>query len=308
MMSLIVYQVTVVCVGAVLAVLAALIFFRRIELQRPTVGTFNGRDIVVLFVFIATLPVLYLAVPHLMLTCFLCLTFASALYIGYRPVLPPGLLCLGIAALLGADIALAAVMNQSVGLWQGYWIANSAMVMLGVAAIANLYIQGGMRLRHVAWFALGLAVYDPLFSFVIPVTDKLAARFDGFALDPSMGFRFGPHIQNIGVGDLLVFTLFVLAAYRGYGRRAAWVCAAAVVVVGGIMPIVVGSLGAGLNPGGGFVIPVQTFFGPVAFLLYLWLRHRGAEAPRWQSAQAAPPVEAIFTSLDDVLGATSIGA
>jgi len=307
-MSLIVYQATVVCVGAVLAVLATLTFFRHIELQRPAVGTFNGRDIVVLFLFIVTLPVLYLAVPHLMLTCFLCLTFGSALYIGYRPVLPRGWLCLGISALLGTDIALAAIMNQSVGLWQAYWIVNSGMVMLGVAAIANLYIQGGMRLRHVAWFALGLAVYDPLFSFVIPITDRLAARFDGFALDPSMGFRIGPHIQNIGVGDLLVFTLFVLAAYRGYGRRAAWVCAAGVVVVGGIMPIVVGSIGVGLNPGGGFVIPVQTFFGPVAFLLYLWLRHRGAEAPRWQPVQAAPPAKAMLTNLDEALRVTSIGA
>jgi hypothetical protein len=49
----------------------------------------------------------------------------------------------------------------------------------------------------------------------------LANRFVGSALDPSMGFRFGPHVQNIGVGDLLVFTLFVLAAYRGHGRLAA---------------------------------------------------------------------------------------
>jgi len=103
-----------------------------------------------------------------------------------------------------------------------------------------------------------------------------------------MGFRFGPHVQNIGVGDLLVFTLFVLAAYRGHGRLAAAVSAAAVVVVGGIVPIVLPSLVSGLNTEGGFVIPVQTFFGPVAFLLYLWFAHRGPEAPGWRPAQASP--------------------
>jgi hypothetical protein len=279
-MSLIVYQATVVCAGAVLAVLAAVAFFRRIGLQRPAIGTFNGRDVVVLFVFIVTLPVLYLAVPHYLLAGFLCLTFTSALYIGYRPVVPRSWLWLAIAGLLGADMALAAVMGNRVSLWQAYWIVNSAIMMLAVAAVANLYIQGGMRLRHVAWFALGLAVYDPVFSFVFPITDQLANRFAGFALDPSMGFRFGPHIQNIGVGDLLVFTLFVLAAYRGYGRVGAWVAALAVVVVGGIVPVVLPSLVSGLNTEGGFVIPVQTFFGPAAFLIYLWLARRGTEAGR----------------------------
>jgi len=288
MMSLIVYQATVVCLGAVLAVLAAIVFFRQIPLQRPAIGTFNGRDVVVLFVFIVTLPALYLAVPHAVLTGFLCLTFISALYIGYRPVVARSWLWLAIAGLLGADMALAAVMGNSVGLWQAYWLVNSGLVMLTAAAVSNLYIQGGMKLRHVAWFALGLAVYDPLFSFVFPITDQLANRFAGFALDPSMGFRFGPHVQNIGVGDLLVFTLFVLAAYRGYGRLAAAVSAAAVVVVGGIVPIVLPSLVSGLNTEGGFVIPVQTFFGPVAFLLYLWFAHRGPEAPGWRPAQASP--------------------
>ena len=281
-MSLVVYQAAVVCAGAVLAVLAALVFFQNITLQRPAIGTFNGRDVIVLFVFIVTLPILYLTVPHAVLTGFLILTFTSALAIGYRPVMPRAALWLAIAGLLGADMALAAVMGSSVGLWQAYWIVNSAVMMFGVAAVSNLYIQGGMKLSHVAWFALGLAVYDPLFSFVFPITDQLANRFVGFALDPSMGFRFGPHVQNIGVGDLLVFTLFVLAAYRGYGRRAAAISAAAVVVIGGIVPVTLPSLVSGLNTEGGFVIPVQTFFGPTAFLLYLWFRRRGAEAPRWR--------------------------
>jgi hypothetical protein len=232
--------------------------------------------------------VLYLTVPHAVLTGFLILTFTSALAIGYRPVVPRAALWLAIAGLLGIDMALAAVMGQSVGLWQAYWLVNSALIMFAAAAVSNLYIQGGMRLSHVAWFALGLAVYDPVFSFVFPITDQLANRFAGFALDPSMGFRLGAHVQNIGVGDLLVFTLFVLAAYRGYGRRAAWTSGAAVVVVGGVVPIVLPTLISGLNSEGGFVVPVQTFFGPVAFLLYLWFRRRGAEAPRWRRAQAAP--------------------
>ena len=138
-MSLVVYQASVVCIGAVLAVLAALAFFRNIQLQRPAIGTFNGRDVVVLFVFIVTLPVLYLTVPHAVLAGFLILTFTSALAIGYRPILPRAALWLAIAGLLGADMAVAAVMGQNVGLWQAYWIINSALMMFAVAAV-----MGGM--------------------------------------------------------------------------------------------------------------------------------------------------------------------
>jgi hypothetical protein len=278
-MSLAIYQATVVCLGAVLAILAALAFSRRVRLPRPAIGTFNGRDVLVLFVFIVTLPALYLAVPRAVLTGFLCVTFTSALYIGYRPVVPRTALWLSIAGLLGTDMALAASSGGSGGLWQAYWTVNSAIVTLAAAAVSNLYIQGGMRLAHVAWFALGLAVYDPVFSFVFPITDKLAGRFAGAALDPSMGFQLGPHTQNIGLGDLLVFTLFVLAAHRGHGRLAAWVSGAAAVIFGAIVPIALPTMISGLNTEGGFVIPVQTFFGPVAFLLYLWFARRDA-APR----------------------------
>jgi hypothetical protein len=294
-MSLAFYQATVVCLGAVLAIVAALTFSGRVVLPRPAIGTFNGRDVLVLFAFIGTLPVLYLAVPRVALACFLCVTFASAMHIGYRPVVPGAVLWPGIAALLSADIVLAAVSGTSTGSWQAYWAVNSVIVMLTVAAVSNLYIQGGMRLVHVAWFALGLAVYDPVFTFVFPVTDKLADRFDGFALDPSMGFQLGPNTQNIGLGDLLVFTLFVLAAYRGYGRRAALASVAAVIAFGCVAPIALSAVASALSTEGGFVIPVQTFFGPAAFMLYLWFAKREtvprpgrkAPAPALSTAPAA---------------------
>jgi len=47
------------------------------------------------------------------LTGFLILTFTSALAIGYRPVMPRAALWLAIAGLLGADMALAAVMGRT---------------------------------------------------------------------------------------------------------------------------------------------------------------------------------------------------
>ena len=61
----------------------ALFYLRRVRLERPAIGTFNSRDIRILFSFIVFLPLLYVLLPHWALTCFLMLTFASALSIGY---------------------------------------------------------------------------------------------------------------------------------------------------------------------------------------------------------------------------------
>ncbi len=36
--------------------------------------------------------------------------------------------------------------------WQLSWIENDIIVVLAAVAVVNLYVQGGMRLRHVAWF------------------------------------------------------------------------------------------------------------------------------------------------------------
>lgn len=267
------FQAVTVTTGALLTAAAAIVYHRRIRLPRPAIGVFNGRDVAVLLVFITILPVLYLAVPTLVLTGFLCLTFGSALSIGYQPLLGRAGSWLVIAGLLGTDIALAVTALHSDTGWQAYWIVNSIIVLLAAAAIANLYIQGGMQLRHVTWFALALAVYDPIFSLVIPLTDRLAARFVGHPLDASVGYRLDGLSVNLGVGDLLVFSLFALAATREHGRRGTLTAAAAIVVFGALTPILLPAAFAFGDTDGGFVIPAQAFFGPAAALSYLWLQH-----------------------------------
>lgn len=111
---------------------------------------FNGRDIVILFGFIVTLPVLYLFLPPMVLTLFLVITFVSALSIGYRPVLPSIVLWPAIGLLIGTNILVARNLLGTTRGWQLYWGLTSVVVLLAAAAVANLYVQGGMRLRHVA--------------------------------------------------------------------------------------------------------------------------------------------------------------
>src|SRR5690349_20326262 len=53
----------VILAGVVLVCAGALFNFRRVRMERPPVGTFNGRDIVILLGFIVTLPFLYGYLP-----------------------------------------------------------------------------------------------------------------------------------------------------------------------------------------------------------------------------------------------------
>src|SRR5256885_6534180 len=81
--------------------------------------------------------------------------------------------------------------------WQLWWAELAALVGLAAIAVANLYVQGGMKLRYVSWLALALGAYDVIFSSVYPLTDKLVQEFLGAPLDPSLGMRSEEHTSEL---------------------------------------------------------------------------------------------------------------
>jgi hypothetical protein len=267
----------VLCVaapGTLLVCAVALFYLRRVRLERPAIGTFNGRDIVVLFCFLSTIPLFYLTLPRWLLTGFLALTFIASLSIGYRPVLRSSWLWLGIGVLLGLNIWLGNNFLGTVHGWQMFWAENDLVVLLGAVSVANLYIQGGMKLRHVAWFSLVLGGYDLFFTTVYPVTDALVEKFLGYPLDPAIGMRWGFDNATVGLGDLLVYALFVLAAFKAYGRKAGRIAMSLVVLFGAVVPAMVPLLINFIDARADTLVPAQTWFGPAAFIVYRWLRKR----------------------------------
>lgn len=285
-----IFQVIVAMVGALSASGCAVLYFKYVRLDRPAVGVFNMRDIGVLLLFIITLPLLYLILPQMGLTIWLVLTFTGAMYFGLRPLLRPRYVWPIIAVLLGADIWITYnMLGRQMG-WQIYWSVTSIVMLLVVVSVANLYIQGGMRLRHIAWFALVLSVYDFLTATVFPLSQQLADRFIGRPLDPSIGFRWSFYNANIGLGDLLVYCCFAIAAYKGFGKRGLIAAFIIIPIFGAILPGS-SSLFIGLFVRGsiGIVVPAQTFFGPAAFVTYFILARRSQERSmkEWQALEAA---------------------
>jgi hypothetical protein len=292
--ALIMVSATVVCAGA-------LAYFRRVRMERPAIGTFNARDVVILLVVIGVLPFVYGWLPVPVVTCLLAVTFASALYIGYRPLLGAVGIWVGIGLLFGFNIYTSYHLMGTLGGWQLWFTEQSVAVMLGAIAVCNLYLQGGMQLRHVAWLSLGLAGYDVIFAAYYPLTGRLIARYLTHPLTPLVGMRFGFNDYAIGLGDLLVYALFFVAAYKAYGARAATIAAGVIAVMGGFatafIPLLFGTnffKNANLD----ILIPAQSLFGPAAFVTYLWMKRRyGRERTMAEylasqdGAAAAPQVE-----------------
>jgi hypothetical protein len=264
----------VVVVGVTAVSAGALWYFRRVRMERPPIGTFNGRDIVTLLTFISVLPFLYAVLPNWLITCLLALTFTSSLAIGYRQLLGATRTWLGIGLLIGLNIWTSNHMMGTTGGWQLWWAEDSILVGLGAIAIANLYVQGGMKLQYAAWFALALAVYDIVFASILPLTDKLVAGYLAHPLDPLLGMRFGIDNFGVGLGDLLIYALFLTASYKAYGPQAARLAFGLILVVGGCVTAFVPFLLNFLDSQLDLLVPSQAFFGPAAFLCYLWLKHR----------------------------------
>jgi hypothetical protein len=262
------------------------------------VGTFNARDVVILLIFIGILPFVYGWLPDPLVTCLLAVTFASALYIGYRPLLGSVGIWLGIGLLFGFNIWSSHHVLGTIPGWQLWYSEQSVMVGLSAIAVCNLYVQGGMKLRHVAWLSLGLAGYDILFASYYPLTGRLIARYITHPLTPVVGMRFGEVDYAVGLGDLLVYSLFFVAAYKAYGAQAAKIAAAVIVVMGGFATAFIPFLFNLSNANLDILIPAQSLFGPVAFLTYLWMkRHYGRERTMAEylasqdNTAAAPQVE-----------------
>jgi hypothetical protein len=267
-------ETAVTLVGSVTVSAGALFYFRRVRQDRPPIGKFNGRDILILLAFIVALPFLYVALPHWALTGFLIVTFTTSLFIGYRPVLGIPRTALFIGLLIGANLWTSRTMLGTTAGWQLWWAELTILVGLAAISVANLYVQGGMQLRHVAWFALGICCYDVFFTTAIPLTITLVEELIGTPLDPTMGMRFGVDNFGVGIGDLLVYSTFTIAAYKAYGRPAARVAFGLVAVFGAIVPNLAPLLINFIDFRNDVLVPVQAFFAPAAFVCYLWLKHK----------------------------------
>jgi hypothetical protein len=238
------------------------LYFRRFQLSRPPVGVFNLRDIAILFVFIIFVPLMYLVFPSWGVFALLALSTLSIAYSVFEPILL-NRWYIGSAALL--LIALNLLSAHLFGTQSNlHFLFNNITFTVSVVGIANLWAQTGIKARDVAILSALLMGYDFVFTTQLSVMEDMFNRLHTLPLAPLLAWHSQEGTLMIGLGDLLIATVFPLAICKGYSRNAgvsAMLINFSVIVALPLLPI-------------REIFPVMTLLSPAVILQYIYWRYR----------------------------------
>jgi hypothetical protein len=273
--------ILMIFIHVVVALNLGWLYFGRYAIQRPPLGVFNLWDVAWMLGGIILIPYLYLFLPVGGVAGLLGLGALGILYFTLEPVLRSRwVIWPVIGIVLGADIGSA--------LWFGeqsavFFAVNNIVQLLAAVGIANTWAQSGMKARDAAILGGLLVLYDVLFTSVLPLMTDLFERFGSLPFAPMVAWPTDATVTGqwlaIGLGDLLLATVFPLAMRKAYGRQAGLT---ALVLAGAALASV---LALPLKS----AFPVMVVLGPLMGLQYLyWRRRWGPERTTWQYRQVEP--------------------
>jgi hypothetical protein len=275
--------ILIIFVHAGAAALLGWFYFQRYTIQRPPVGVFNLGDVAFMLGGIVLIPYLYLLLPRWFAAGLLGLGGLGVLYIMLEPVLRA-------RWLIWPLVSLVLVTDVSAAVWLGgqsaaFFALNNMVQLLVVVGVTNTWAQSGMKARDATILGTALIVYDYLFTSILTLMTDLIDHLAGLPFAPMVMWYFdnGGELgwQGIGLGDLLLATVFPLVMRKAYGRpagRAAMVLGLSAVAALLSLRIV------GLQYS---VFPVMVVLGPLLVGQYLYWRHRcGPERTTRQYWQA----------------------
>lgn len=262
-----------------LTVLAGSAYFRRVRVSRPPFGVINLRDVAILLGALIVLPYLYLWLPLAVAGGLLGLAAFTVLYLTVEPLLPGSLVWAACLVLLGADIWLA-LFDGVTG--PAFLLVNNAVMGIGIVGASNLWAQSGMKARDAAVLAAVLTGYDLIATWQLPVMGDVLARLSQLPMAPivAWGLADPASALRIGLGDLLVATLFPLVMRKAFGRSAGYLALLTGLLTISTMLIILRAVSAP-------AFPVMAFLGPLLVGQY-WFWRRSGERTTWQYLQAEP--------------------
>jgi hypothetical protein len=265
---------------AVVAVALSWLYFGRFQITRPPIGVFNLKDIAFMMGGIILVPYLYLFLPIWLVAALLVMGSLSVVYFLWESVLRSRLLVWVISlALVGADIWVSVrfgtVSNE-------FFMVNDVVLILMVVGLTNLWAQSGMKARDAAILGAFLAVYDLIATWQLPLMTDMISRLGALPLSPMVAWAVGDTERGlwvgIGLGDLLLASVFPLVMRKAFGRGAG--VAAMGIALGAIAGITFLPIAA--------VFPAMIVLGPLMVLQYAyWRRRHGQERTTRQYLAAA---------------------
>jgi hypothetical protein len=263
------------------AVLLGWVYFRNYQLARPSIGVLNLGDVAFMIGVIILIPYLYLALPLWLVATILAMAMLGILYFTGEPVLRARWANWVVALLLiGADVGA----NLHLGATSTTFIlVNNTVLILAVVGVTSLWAQSGMKARDVAVLGGALAAYDLIATSLLPLMTDLISRLASIPLAPVVSWGVGPERLLIGLGDLLLATVFPLVMRKAFGRASG--IAAMVINLGTIAAMMAFLQLANVA----MALPVMAGLGPLMVLQYgYWMRRRGRERTTWQYLQMEP--------------------
>lgn len=206
-------------VGLILA--AGVWYLRRARVDRPPVGVFNGRDVLVVAGALVVLPPLYLSIPLLALGVVFALLSIALLSFSLSPLIGGRAGFVAAVVLVLLDVLLAEVDAEG----SVFRLVNNAALGIVVVGVCNVWVQSGIRALHVAVLACGLAIYDVIATLALPLMQEFVERVESLALTPVLAWGAAERAAGIGLGDLLLVLGWTLVAERAFSRRAGAVAA-----------------------------------------------------------------------------------
>jgi len=247
---------------AVFALLGAWIYFRRYQLPRVPIGVMNLADIAVMVVAVVALPFLYLVLPIWLVGAFLFLTALSVLHALFQPAFQARWMVWLVALTL---LLLDCLTAYRMGTAQNVFFAiNDLVLILLTVGISNLWAQSGAKARDMALLGMALAIYDYLATARSPLMTTLIDRLATLPLAPVIAWTSGGARLSIGLGDLLLASVFPLVLRKAYGRTAGLIALALALCLIGVLLAFPSRTG----------FPVMLVLGPLTAVQYILSRWR----------------------------------
>jgi hypothetical protein len=252
------------------AVVLGWVYFRTYQIARPSIGVLNLADVAFMIGVIILIPYLYLALPLWLVAAILAMAMLSILYFVAEPLLRARWANWVVAlSLIGADVGANLYFGATS---TTFFLVNNIVLVLAVVGVTSLWAQSGIKARDVAVLGGVLALYDLIATSLLPLMTDLIARLASIPFAPVVSWGVGPDRFVIGLGDLLLATVFPLAMRKAFGRSAG---IAAIAINLGTIAATLASLQLARVEVG---VPLMTALGPLMVLQYgYWIRRLGRE-------------------------------
>jgi len=187
-------------------------YYKRVNIQRPSIGHLNWRDLVFAMVLIVGVPYIYLAMPIWAVTLIFALILISLMYNSLSPII----------GVYSAVLAIALTIAQF--FLASQWLSN-LICIVAFASLGPIFIKNGLQPNEVAAFSVALMIYDIIAVFG---TDLMQQLVNILISQPYfIGLRFNSAL--IGGGDIALLSIFVATTLKNYGWRNSLLMIAALV-------------------------------------------------------------------------------